>query len=291
VPVCTGPSRQNVTTSAPLALKALSIGTTCIFLLLFKVTHHISVLFLTSQEMKVCNTVTFFLIIHLHRVAGFTILTTRCITTGRKVSSFGGYCRTTTLNIPRFFGVLDDFINVSCSSSSLPPTEEEEKYESLFHHLVFSTSSNTRRDVQDRLEECSDPGFLQWLEWNMEESEDDEERQALHDLLEMIDQIATDEAESQQQQQQLSSNSENQQESIQGKNEELGMTGTTTATATTIIMSASDILKKASAIDRAVMVAEEASEEEKPLDFIRDAKAERGLGGFNNRGQMRVGGG
>jgi hypothetical protein len=131
------------------------------------------------------------------------------------------------------------------------------------------------------LEACSDPGFLQWLKWNMEESEDDEERQALQDLLEMIDEIVTEEAEAEQQ----PVDNENQQEPLQDKGEP-GTPETTTITR----MSASDILKKANAIDHAVMVAE-ASEDEQPMDFMRDAKAERGLAGFNNKGQMRVGGG
>ena len=53
-----------------------------------------------------------------------------------------------------------------------------------------------------------------------------------------------------------------------------------------------DVMKQVAAVDQAIITASaEATEDEKPDNFMRDAKAVRGLSGFNNKGNMRVGGG
>ncbi|CAB9527254.1 expressed unknown protein [Seminavis robusta] len=189
----------------------------------------------------------------------------------------------------RLFGILDEINNGGASSSS----EDDEQFDSLFNDLIFCTG-DTKAVIADRLESCSDPDFLQWLEWNMEESEDDEEAQALQDLLEMIDQVATEtqannnnQQAEQERRQEEQAKKQQEMESQQASDTTDNDTGSASATSS---MSAADLLKKANAIDQAVMIAE-ASDDEKPNDFMRDAKAERGLGGFNNKGRMRVGGG
>jgi hypothetical protein len=177
------------------------------------------------------------------------------------------------------YGILDD---ISAESSSVEDDQEKsdnQAYEQLFEDLVFSTR-DSKTVIAEQLEACTDTGFVQYLE-NMEtESGDDDERQALRELLGAIDDVVKTSAI------EAAAAALAKEEQKEAKRQKLADEANT---APKPKMTNAEVLKRANAIDEAVVSAE-VSEDELPPDFIRDAKKEVGLAGFNNKGQLRVGG-
>lgn len=215
--------------------------------------------------------------------AGFGLTTTPSY---NHVSVFG--TRTTaTFASPRLsktllHGILDD-ISSESSSTDEASTDNDAAYEQLFEDLVFSTR-DSRVVIAEQLEACTDAGFVQYLEALEGDSTDDEERQALRDLLDAISDVkATTEAAAVEAAKQAE---------LLAKEEAQRLEDEAKAEANApekVRMSTAEVLKKANEID-AAMVTAEASDDELPDDFMRDAKATVGLTEFNNKGQMRVGG-
>lgn len=165
------------------------------------------------------------------------------------------------------------------SNDSLVPTND---YEKLFEDIVFYTGDSLRL-IKDRLDDFADPGFLEWLRATQAKCEDAEEFEAIKELRTTIDDAvkAKEDAETIKQMLEMKREQE-----AKKRLEEAQQVETSTDSEK---MSAADVLKKANEIEKAVVNAE-ASEDGLPDDFMRDAKAVCGLAGFNNKGQMRVGG-
>mmetsp|Transcript_21482 Transcript_21482/g.35565 ORF Transcript_21482/g.35565 Transcript_21482/m.35565 type:complete len:243 (-) Transcript_21482:68-796(-) len=212
---------------------------------------------------------------------------------GRRVGgafAFGNTCTKCSTFLYRYpvllHGILDDI-----TASSLEDNDSEidssngnnnQAYERLFEDLVFSTS-DSRTVVAEQLEACTDACFVQYLETLQESSTDEEERQALRGLLDVINDVKTtsDAAAAAK----LLATEEQQQEKARRLEEQQAKLRADAPTR----MSNADVLKKANKIDEAIVTVA-ASDDDLPDDFMRDAKAEVGLAGFNNKGQMRVGG-
>lgn len=189
-------------------------------------------------------------------------------------------------SITALFGILDDMDAGSSSSSN----DDDSEYDTLLTDVVF-TSGNPKTILQRKIQVYSSDSFLQWLDTKSNTAEDDEERTALQDLLNLIAVVQKEVEETEQEQNQEKEAmmqqrakeveeqtrlEEEQQQSLEGTKSESEL-------------SDADLLKKVSDIDGAVMMGS-SDDSDKPSDFMTDAKAECGLGGFNNRGQMRVGG-
>jgi hypothetical protein len=176
------------------------------------------------------------------------------------------------------FGLLDD-VMAEDSSALQKKTQFNPDLEDLFHTLVFSP--DTRSAIVSQLDKCSEPGFTEYLNISMENSDDEKEAQGLQELIDSIRQVQDQVATTQEQQQIL----EEQQakEEAEAKEEE-------DDSPKAKLMSNSDVLKQANSIDQAVMTAA-MNDDEKPSDFISDCREVVNLSrGFNNQGQMRVGG-
>jgi len=165
-------------------------------------------------------------------------------------------------------------------SNDLLPATDNKAFETLFFDLVFS-ERNTRHMVERRLEECTDTGFLNYLQTQLQavKDDDDEERAALQDLMKTIAEVQEETVEA------AAAAAEKQVDNtVEEMVEEISDTNTSEK------LSAADILRRAAAIDRAVSTTP-VSDDEKPADFMRDCREVANLSkGFNNRGQMRVGG-
>ena len=197
-------------------------------------------------------------------------------------------------NFVRLYGILDDYDASSSSSSPDDSSQQQQEtnaeYERLFDDLVFCTG-DVKAVIANRLQACTEPGFRQFLQNSQDRADNPEESQALQELVDTIAvvqadvQAATLAAEqaanaaaqaAQERRAQIDADAQAQQ-----------------APDVTSPLSAADILKKAQAIDQEIITAssaEAAETEQLPDDFMRDAKAVRGLAGFNQKGNMRVGG-
>jgi hypothetical protein len=217
--------------------------------------------------------------------------------------------RSTTTSL---FGILDDMMSTTTgderptATTTTTTTEEEEEeiidsdkeeqqlhHQDLFHALIFST--NTQADIANQLEACTQPEFLQYLIKSRDQSEDDEERQGLQELLDLIDEVQTSLLASKQQEDAAAlaaaaaaaaavANLDSTAATSLEKEEE------TPPKKKELLISNTEVIKRANQLDQA-MVAGAASDDEKPSDFISDCREVVNLSrGFNNQGQMRVGG-
>lgn len=178
-------------------------------------------------------------------------------------------------------GILDEMNNNERVEGSSNDLGSDPKYEKLFEDIVFCTD-DFQRSITTRLDDCANPGFLQWLEVSQTKCEDAEEFEAMKDLRMMINDAVKAKEDADTTQKLLESQKEAEKKRLEEEIlEESSLSGAN--------MSAADILRKANEIDEAIVSAV-ASEDDQPDDFMRDAKAYCGLGGFNNRGHMRVGG-
>ena len=208
-----------------------------------------------------------------------------------------------TSSIIVLHGLLDDMMlergnDDDGTSTSTSTTETNNnsircgEYEDLLDELIFTTD-DTKKVVLNRLEECTTDGFLEYLttiSTNETEEEDEEVRQAYQDLLNLIITVKSevDDKKKKQAEAEAAQIKATAEAKLKAEAEETEQGNNKGKEKKPI--SATDLLKKANEIDQAVMVSE-ANDDELPDDFMRDAKLVRGLSGFNNRGQMRVGGG
>ena len=155
------------------------------------------------------------------------------------------------------FGLLDE---IESDSYNLLSSHEEmdvkmnDAYEIFLGELVFSTN-DPRVDIMNNLNLATDPEFLDWLEKKIDYSRDPDERLALKDLFEMIDEVKTKIEVSKLAEQRASKEAKEadamrQQEMKEQAKAGLGMTKT-------------DVLKKAAAIDAASSGVVDAGEKKK----------------------------
>mmetsp|Transcript_24061 Transcript_24061/g.58904 ORF Transcript_24061/g.58904 Transcript_24061/m.58904 type:complete len:227 (-) Transcript_24061:194-874(-) len=188
-------------------------------------------------------------------------------------------------------GLLDDYLSegdeATADDSAATVSEESLQYEALFHSLIFS--GDTRTDVAMQLEKCTDSKFTEYLQTTLNQSQDEEEKQGLQELMDLIAQVV-EETKLKEQQEMEELNSKEAAKAQRQEKLEKEAKEKATAAAEALSMSTADVLKQANAIDEAVMT-NVISDDEKPSDFISDCREVVNLsGGFNNQGQMRVGG-
>jgi hypothetical protein len=91
-------------------------------------------------------------------------------------------------------GILDEIqsgaYNLSAPKDSSDKIKINDAYEMLLAELVFSTN-DPRVDIINNFEQVTDETFLAWLDRKVEGSKDPEERIALRDLHEMINNVKT----------------------------------------------------------------------------------------------------
>lgn len=184
-------------------------------------------------------------------------------------------------------GLLDEYLSEGTegTSTSSSTTSGSSQYEDLFHSLIFS--GDTRADVALKLEKCTDAKFTEYLQTTLNQSQDEDEKQGLQELMELIAQVVEErKLLEQQKQEELNAKAaakvQREKELIDEAKKKAGEAQQ--------IMSNADVLKQANAINQGVMTSV-MSDDEKPSDFISDCREVVNLsGGFNNQGQMRVGG-
>ena len=190
------------------------------------------------------------------------------------------------------FGILDDIMEEQDAAVDDQIEEDDnnkdvddERLVELYHSLIFS--SDLQSEISRRLDDCTDTLFLEYLNASSESSQDEEERQGLAELIDQIEQVKTETA--------IHAAAEKEKAAIAAKEEEekeaAAVAAAAAATAATTkkskALSNADVLKKANEIDAAIAL----SDEEKPSDFISDCREVVNLSrGFNDSGQMRVGG-
>lgn len=92
------------------------------------------------------------------------------------------------------FGILDeinsDSFNLLGNNDNEGQSSDEidKAYEMFLGQLVFS-ANDPRLDIVDNIELCSDPAWLEWLGKKVDNTTDVEEKMALRDLKDMIDDI------------------------------------------------------------------------------------------------------
>ena len=186
-------------------------------------------------------------------------------------------------------GILDDYEDELATTAADDDRGDDDddnqqleaaaSYGRLLDDLVFGTNAPVL--IADKLEECTEAGFQQFLQDSQTNAEDPEEAQAYQDLAIMIQDVGED----------LHAKQLAAQAALQERLQQIEQEAAAAATDGSKTTK-EDVMKKAAAVDQAIMTASaEAAEDEQPDNFMRDAKAVRGLSGFNNRGNMRVGGG
>jgi len=93
----------------------------------------------------------------------------------------------------QLYGILDevnsDAFNLLDNSNNEPTSKEmDAAFETFLAQLVFS-ANDPRTDIVDNLDLATDPVFLEWLGNKIDNSNDVEEKMALRDLKDMIDDI------------------------------------------------------------------------------------------------------
>ena len=140
-------------------------------------------------------------------------------------------------------GILDEI--ESDSYNLLSSTEENQvnmndAYEVFLGDLVFSTN-DPRMDIVENFDLATDPKFLTWLENKIEKSRDPDERLALKDLMDMIEDVTTKVKVSRLAEERAAAQAEQTEEERRAELEAEAETGRK--------MTNTDVLKKAAAID------------------------------------------
>eukprot|EP00537_Pseudo-nitzschia_pungens_P014564 CAMPEP_0172384830 /NCGR_PEP_ID=MMETSP1061-20121228/2558_1 /TAXON_ID=37318 /ORGANISM="Pseudo-nitzschia pungens, Strain cf. pungens" /LENGTH=242 /DNA_ID=CAMNT_0013113611 /DNA_START=88 /DNA_END=816 /DNA_ORIENTATION=- len=177
------------------------------------------------------------------------------------------------------FGILDDIMEEENSDAEDDASNDDERLVALYHSLIFA--SDLQSEISKRLEECTDRSFLDYLTASSESTKDEGEQQGLQELINQINEVKAAVAKKavEEEQAAIAAKAEKEKESETAT--------TTTPDNNTKPLSNTDILRKANEIDAAIAL----SDEEKPSDFISDCREVVNLSrGFNDSGQMRVGG-
>lgn len=148
-------------------------------------------------------------------------------------------------NIP-LFGILDeingdDFNLLGNSGDDTSDADMNAAYETFLAQLVFS-ANDPRMDIVDNIDLCSDPAWLSWLQNKIDTSTDVEEKMALRDLNEMILDIVK--------RIELSKAQEEREEKAKKEAEEARLAAAEAEAEEGRKMSDSDVLRKASSVDR-----------------------------------------
>lgn len=184
--------------------------------------------------------------------------------------------------VTALLGILDDLMEEGIVDGPEQNNDDSNEQQiELYHSLIFA--SDLQLEISKRLGECTDPIFIEYLNASSESSQDEEERQGLTELIDQINGVKTMMA--------IKAANDQEKAMIAAKaKEEIEKESKNTATSSTKSkksLSNADILRKASEIDAAIAL----SDEEKPSDFISDCREVVNLSrGFNDSGQMRVGG-
>ena len=169
------------------------------------------------------------------------------------------------------------------------------EFQDLYHDLIFATDLS--RQITKKLNECTHPEFLDFLHSLQQCTNVETERQGLAELIDTIRATETKcHAEAEAQQVKASTRVVGKEDVIvrlqAGDDEDKPPEPSSRRAATNDVgvLSNADIIKRANQIDKAVAAAAP-SDDEKPSDFISDCRDVVNLSrGFNNQGQMRVGG-
>lgn len=172
----------------------------------------------------------------------------------------------------------------SIGSAEATPTNDDQRqqqHEDLYHSLIFS--SQLERDIRQQLKACGTDDFIQYLH-DSAVNGDEEERQGLEELISMITTAKLEKEQTPQ-----TPVADTKVEATTDASLEENDTNTNSEPPPPVLSNA-DLIKRANQIDKAVAAAA-LSDDEKPSDFISDCREVVNLsGGFNNNGQMRVGG-
>jgi hypothetical protein len=168
-------------------------------------------------------------------------------------------------------------------------------FQTLYHDLIFATDLS--RQITKKLNECTHPEFLDFLHSLQQCTNVETERQGLAELIDTIRASETKcHAEDEAQQVKASTRVGKEdviirlQQAGDDKDKPPEPSSSRTVTNDVGVLSNADIIKRANQIDKAVAAAA-LSDDEKPSDFISDCRDVVNLSrGFNNQGQMRVGG-
>ena len=175
------------------------------------------------------------------------------------------------------FGILDDLMEEDEGEEDNGGAGDDQ-YLDFYHSLIFA--SDLKSAISNKLDECTDSGFLDYLNASIESTQDEEEKQGLKDLIDQIEVV----------QKETAIKAEEEQKKAAAKAQQEAETVSDAALEPeekVKPMSSADILRKANEIDAAIAL----SDDEKPSDFISDCREVVNLsGGFNDSGQMRVGG-
>lgn len=179
------------------------------------------------------------------------------------------------------FGILDDIMDEDASDDEVQDgADVDENKVELYHSLIFS--SDLQSEISKRLDDCTDPTFLEYLSASSESSQDEEERQGLMELMEQIEQVKAETAKAAEEEEKAAIAAKAKKDEEETESEDAEAPAQSAKP-----MSNADILRKASEIDAAIAL----SDDEKPSDFISDCREVVNLSrGFNDSGQMRVGG-
>ena len=181
------------------------------------------------------------------------------------------------------FGILDDIMDEDASDDEVQDgADVDENKVELYHSLIFA--SDLQSEILRSLDDCTDPAFLEYLSVSSESSQDEEERQGLMELMEQIEQVKAETAKKAAEEEEKAAIAAKAKEEKEEKESEDVEQATAQSAKP---MSNADVLRKASEIDAAIAL----SDDEKPSDFISDCREVVNLSrGFNDSGQMRVGG-
>eukprot|EP00536_Pseudo-nitzschia_multiseries_P000117 jgi/Psemu1/299860/fgenesh1_kg.2_\ len=165
------------------------------------------------------------------------------------------------------------------SDSEDDASGDDQRLVGLYHSLIFS--SDLQSAISRRLDDCSDPSFLEYLAASSKSTSDMDEQQGLQDLINQIEEVKTTMA---------MEAAEKEKAAVAAKadrDRELEAETTAADNNSNKPMSNTDILRKANEIDAAIAL----SDDEKPSDFMSDCREVVNLSrGFNDSGRMRVGG-
>jgi len=198
-------------------------------------------------------------------VSGFTIITPK------SAPSHG-------IQIPRvssqapLFGILDevnsdafDLTGGSSSAQQENTPEVEQAYEAFLAQLVFSTN-DPRIDIVENIQLASDPAWMEWLDRKINTSTDVEEKMALDDLKEMVEDIVK--------RVNLSQMEADREAKEKAEAEEARRVEAEKAAAAAAGMSDTDVLKKAGEVDRAGLDEKEEEVKEKVSFYDKELTTE-----------------
>lgn len=167
------------------------------------------------------------------------------------------------------YGILDEIEGDSYNLMSTNTDEENinmsDAYEMLLGELVFSTG-DPRIDIVNKLDLCTDPDYLAWLDNKIETSADPEERLALRDLYDMILDVKT--------KVEVNKLAEERQAAEAEKAEAARLADAEAQAEAGRSMSTADVLRKAAEIDTAGMEKEKESAQDKKTFYEEEITPE-----------------